>query len=206
MILFINERLSMKLTKKYLEGKYYQNNKPNGLGLDLLIESAQPYGDSFILTLVSEGKKVKAQVKDDDVKKGDVKLRDLDEIENKTLKWAMPKGLLNKEISEIAKYMMENMDIETAKKRLTFYQDRESEENKGKIANVKLEMEKMKSEAEKIGTSVDDILEFINDNKELPVSDIFKGIQALIDTSKKETPINQGNNDPQPEEDPTDNQ
>lgn len=196
----------MKLTKKYLEGKYYQNNKPNGLGLDLLIESAQPYGDSFILTLVSEGKKVKAQVKDDDVKKGDVKLRDLDEIENKTLKWAMPKGLLNKEISEIAKYMMENMDIETAKKRLTFYQDRESEENKGKIANVKLEMEKMKSEAEKIGTSVDDILEFINDNKELPVSDIFKGIQALIDTSKKETPINQGNNDPQPEEDPTDNQ
>jgi hypothetical protein len=189
----------MLINKKNLEGKYYLNDIPNNMGTYLLIESAMPYGSSHILTLVSEGKKIKKEVKNDDIIKGDVKLKDLEYVEKKGLKWEMPKDLLKKSVEEIAKFMLDSMDMETAKKRLSFYQDRESMENKGKIADVKIHMEKMKEESNKIGVSVDEILEFINDNKELPVADIFKGIQALINTSKKEIPINHGDNDTSPE-------
>lgn len=190
----------MKNFKNIFEGKYIINTGETRSGDLLLIESVDAYGDDFIFTFVCENKKTKKVVNADEMGEKKGKLRELDVVERDNLKWQMPKDLLTKSVDEIANYMMaESPDYDTAKKRLNFYQDRVTGENKDKLADVKLRLSDMNSKKDNISITSDDLIEFINDNKELPIADIFKGMRALIDTSKSDQMMS---NDPVPATDP----
>lgn len=178
----------MKNAKKVYEGKYINFN-----GIFYLIESITSYGDDLILNLIHEGKTAKKRISKN---QKDVKLKDLNEIEMADLKWQMPQNLLEKAPDEIANYMLNNSkDIKEAKKRLSFYQDRVDDEGKNKIKEAKLLMSKKSVETDKNSLTPEDLKDFIDNNRELPVIDILRGLRAMIYSDK---------DDAMPSNEPTD--
>lgn len=167
----------MKNTKKKYEGKYINFN-----GAFYLIESVTSYGDDLLLNLIHEGKKAKKKISKNDK---NVKLKDLDDIEMGELKWKMPDNLLQKSTDEVAKHMMENSkDMNEAKKRLSFYQDRGSDDERAKIKEVKMLLSKQSTESDKNSLTAEDLKDFIDNNKDLPVMDILRGLRAMIHSDK----------------------
>lgn len=167
----------MKNTKKIYEGKYINFN-----GVFYLVESVTSYGDDLLLNLIHEGKKAKKIVKKNDK---NVKLKDLDDIERSDLKWKMPEDLLQKSSDEVAKYMLDNSkDMNEAKKRLSFYEDRGNVEDKSKIKKVKLLLSKQNDNTDKNSLTHEDLKDFIDDNRDLPVMDILRGLKAMIYSDK----------------------
>ena len=167
----------MKNTKKKYEGKYINFN-----GAFYLIESITSYGDDLLLNLIHEGKKAKKKINKNDK---NVKLKDLDDIEMGELKWKMPEDLLKKSPDQVAKYMMENSkDMDEAKKRLSFYQDRSNDEDKNKIKEVKMLLSKQNIESDKNSLTAEDLKDFIDNNRDLPVMEILRGLRAMIYSDK----------------------